>query len=67
MEDDANEVEMQGINESAMIQIGRTILLEDFPKSGKEQTVKCKDEASQSRQIAKNETSIVMSLCPCND
>lgn len=50
MEDGANGVEMQRINECAMIQIGRTVLFEDFPKS-----VKCKDEASHSRQITRNE------------
>lgn len=35
MEDGANGVEMQRINECAMIQIGRTVLFEDFPKSVK--------------------------------
>lgn len=40
MEDGANGVEMQRINECAMIQIGRTVLFEDFPKSVKWQGTK---------------------------
>lgn len=40
MEDGENGVEMQRINECAMIQIGRTVLFEDFPKSVKWQGTK---------------------------
>lgn len=40
MEDGENGVEMQRINECAMIQIGRTVLFEVFPKSVKWQGTK---------------------------
>lgn len=40
MEDGENGVEMQRINECAMLQIGRTVLFEVFPKSVKWQGTK---------------------------